>query len=185
MSVTTAPAAGAEPLRKTVPVVEFPPTTEVGDKETPLTLATVKLKVAVLLEVALDAVIVAVSELATPLVVIVNVCDVDPAAAVMVDGTVALELLEANVIELPPVGTGPPKFTVPIALLPPTTVVGLIVTDVIVTTFSIFAMKPVQMTGPHPDAKSQPTCGVAATEFGRGPILVPVVMSKKIEESPL
>ena len=46
-SVTGAPAAGATPLRVTVPVEVLPPRTDVGFKDTELSVAVVTVKVAV------------------------------------------------------------------------------------------------------------------------------------------
>ena len=47
-SVTTAPPAGAGPFSVTVPVDELPPRTDVGLKDTELSVAAVTVKVAVL-----------------------------------------------------------------------------------------------------------------------------------------
>src|ERR1700675_1031768 len=50
---------------------------------------------------------------------------VAPAGIVRVEGTVAIEgLLQASDTEMPPLGATPLSFTVPVELLPPTTVAG-------------------------------------------------------------
>jgi len=67
---------------------------------------------------------------ATPLVLIVNVTLVDPAAIVTFVGTCATELLLlCKVRTAPPAGAAPFKVTVPVELFPPTTDVGLLVIE--------------------------------------------------------
>ena len=67
---------------------------------------------------------------ATPLVLIVNVTLVDPAAIVTFVGTCATELLLlCKVTTAPPAGAAPFKVTVPVELFPPTTDVGLLVIE--------------------------------------------------------
>ena len=51
-----------------------------------------------------------------------------PAAILTVEGTVALETLEDKVIDMPPVGAGPLRLTVPTEGVPPTTIAGVIET---------------------------------------------------------
>ena len=64
---------------------------------------------------------------ATPLVVIVKVALVDPAAIVTLAGTFAADvLLLCKVTTAPPVGAAPFKVTVPVELFPPTTEVGFL-----------------------------------------------------------
>jgi hypothetical protein len=65
----------------------------------------------------------------TGVVVIVKVALVAPAAIVTLAGTRAADVLLLNVTTAPPVGAAPVKVTVPVELLPPTTAVGLVVTD--------------------------------------------------------
>ena len=63
---------------------------------------------------------------ATAVVVIANVADVDPARTVTLAGTeaiVGLALVRANI--RPPVGAGPLSVTDPVELVPPITEVGL------------------------------------------------------------
>jgi len=68
--------------------------------------------------------------LATANVVTVKLADVCPLGTLTIPGTVATdELLVASVTEIPPAGAGELKNTVPVALVPPGTVVGLIVID--------------------------------------------------------
>ena len=64
---------------------------------------------------------------ATPLVVIVKVAVVDPAAMVTLAGTCAADvLLLCKVTTAPPEGAAPFKVTVPVELFPPTTEVGFL-----------------------------------------------------------
>lgn len=70
------------------------------------------------------AVIVAIVLLATDAVAAVNVAFDVPSATFTDAGTVAVELLEDNVTDVPPVGAGPLKVTVPVDGLPPTTDIG-------------------------------------------------------------
>ena len=63
-------------------------------------------------------------------VVTVKLAEVCPPGTLTMPGTVATaRLLVANVTEIPPVGAGALKNTVPVALVPPRTLVGLIVID--------------------------------------------------------
>ena len=70
------------------------------------------------------AVIVAEVTLATAVVVTVKVAVVAPAATVTVGGTVALPVLDVRLIDVPPVGAGAPRVTVPVEGEPPVTVAG-------------------------------------------------------------
>ena len=76
------------------------------------------------------AVTVTVVEDETPEVVIVKVAVVEPAGTVTVPGTVALVELEVSVIVTPPVGAADDTVTVPVAVLPPRTDVGEMLTPV-------------------------------------------------------
>ena len=63
-------------------------------------------------------------------VVTVKLADVWPAGTLTMPGTCAAdELPVASVTEIPPEGEGELKKTVPVALVPPATLAGLIVTD--------------------------------------------------------
>jgi len=76
------------------------------------------------------ALIVAVVEAVTVVVVTVNVAVVLPAATVTDDGTDA-EVLEAeSVTTAPPAGAAAVSLTVPVALVPPFTLAGVTVRDV-------------------------------------------------------
>ena len=68
--------------------------------------------------------ILAVTELATAVVVTVKVAVFDPAGTVTVAGTVALELFELRFTICPPVGAATFRVTVPVEEFPPTTLVG-------------------------------------------------------------
>jgi len=72
----------------------------------------------------------AVVTLLTPEVVIVNVTEVFPAATVAVAGTTAEALSLLSDTTAPPVGAGLFSVSVPVELLPPTTLVGLTLTAV-------------------------------------------------------
>lgn len=72
--------------------------------------------------------IVAMTELPTAVVLMLKMAVVAPAATVTVDCTVAFVLFEERLIPTPPVAAGPDKVTVPVALLPPTTDAGEMVT---------------------------------------------------------
>jgi hypothetical protein len=61
---------------------------------------------------------------ATGVVVIVNVALVEPAGTVTLAGTVAAALPEVRLTDIPPVGAGPVKVTVPVDDVPPMTAVG-------------------------------------------------------------
>lgn len=76
----------------------------------------------------------AVVTLLTPEVVMVNVPDVLPAATVVVVGTTAEVLLLLNDTTAPPAGAGLFRVSVPVELLPPTTLVGFTLTAVSVAT---------------------------------------------------
>jgi hypothetical protein len=80
--------------------------------------------------VLLFPVIVTVVTLVTVLVVTVNEALVLPAATVMLDGTVATDLLLVDKLTTaPPVGAGPFKMTVPVDGTVPWTVVGFKVSE--------------------------------------------------------
>lgn len=125
-SVTTAPPAGAAPVRVTVPVEALPPTTEVGftaNEFTPgvtkrLAVFATELKVA---EIVIDAALVTATVLTGKLAV------VEPDGTVTLGGTVATDvLLLASATTAPVVKF---RVTVPVDEFPPATLVGFSVSD--------------------------------------------------------
>jgi hypothetical protein len=122
--LTTKPPEGAALNRVTVPVDEVPPTTEFGDTDTPLRPAGLTDKDAVLTVLPCVAEIVTLVEVETEVVATVKVADVAPATTVTLDGTLAVELLEARPMTAPPAGAALYNVTVPVAEVPPSTDVG-------------------------------------------------------------
>ena len=130
---TLAPPEGAAPVNVTVPVELFPPLTLVGfsvsEESVTLPLAGVIVSDAFCELLPSVAVITAVVVLVTDVVVTVKFADVEPPGTVTVLGTLAAELLLLKLTTLPPEGAAELKVTVPIELLPPTTLVGFNVTE--------------------------------------------------------
>lgn len=125
VSATTIPPVFALPFSATVPVDAVPETTEVGLKVTVVMSAGLTVIDAVTAVCCFTAEIVTGVATATPGVVTVNVANVEPAAIVTEVGTVAVEVLElARKTGTPPVGAAAEIVTVPVTLLPPTTVAG-------------------------------------------------------------
>ena len=107
------------------PVESDPPVTVLGFKVSEVNEATETVS-AVVRVFPCTPVRVTEVETATPLVVIVNVVLVLPAGIVTLDGSFAAAvLLLCSVTVAPPVGAAPFNVTVPVALLPPTTELGL------------------------------------------------------------
>ena len=80
--------------------------------------------------VSRNAVIVTAVLFPTANVVTVKLADVCPPGTVTMPGTLATDkLLVARVTEIPPAGAGELRNTVPVALVPPRTLVGVIVID--------------------------------------------------------
>ena len=73
----------------------------------------------------------------TWVVLIVNVASVLPTGTVMVAGTLAEEELLDKAMTSPPTGAGEVTVTVPVLDFPPTTVVGLTVSDFNVGAFIV------------------------------------------------
>ena len=112
-----------------VPVDDEPPVTVLGFNVSDVKEATDTVSVVVLV-VPYTAEIVTDVEDATPLVVMVKVVLVEPAAIVTLAGTcAAAALLLLSVTTAPPAGAAPFSVTVPVELFPPTTDVGLLVSD--------------------------------------------------------
>ena len=130
ISVTAIPPVGAGPFSVTVPIELSPPVTDVGFRLSEVTDRGLIARVAVLVAVPREAVIVAVTAVATEVVLIVKVALVAPAGTVTVAGVVALALLDDTLMTVPPVGAGPPSVTVPVADRLPTNVVGETVSPV-------------------------------------------------------
>ena len=125
-SVTTAPAPGAGPFKVTVPVEEPPPRTEVGLKETEVSVAAVTVWVAVRVVPPYIAEMLTDVLAATGIVVTMNVAVVALAGMVTLVGAFATAvLLLESVTVAPPAGAGPLSVTVPVEELPPRTEVGL------------------------------------------------------------
>jgi hypothetical protein len=128
VSATTAPPGGAKPVKVTVPVEDDPRVTLVGLSVRLVREATVTVRVVVLVTPPYTAVMVEEVDVATPLVVIVKVALVAPAATVTLAGTTAAAvLLLDKVTTAPPAGALPVRVTVPVELFPPTTDVGVLV----------------------------------------------------------
>lgn len=130
LRVTTVPPVGAIELRVTVPADAAPPATDVGESETLASVSGVTARLAVAETDPNFAVIVDEADVATAVVVTVNVALFAPADTVIEVGTVAIELLELSVITAPPEGATPFKVIVPVDDAPPETDAGLRVTEV-------------------------------------------------------
>jgi hypothetical protein len=131
LKVTTMPPLGAGPLTDTVfvPITPEPPSTEVGDREMPVSDTVdggVTVSVAVLVTPLYVAEIVTGVFDVTPVVVIVNAGETDvPPATVTDGGTVTPALLLLSVTTAPPDGAGPFNVTLfAVVDPPPTTVFG-------------------------------------------------------------
>jgi hypothetical protein len=124
-SEITAPDGGAAPLKVNVAIEDEPPVTVLGFNVSEVKAATETVRVVVLV-FPYTPVRVTEVEAATPLVVILNVVLVLPAGIEILGGTWAeAVLLLCRVTVAPPVGAAPLNVTVPVALLPPTTELGL------------------------------------------------------------
>jgi len=132
LNVTTKPPVGAALERVTVPVLEEPPTTEVGLSVSEDVVGAVMVRVAVLATELQVAVIVEVVVEATAVVFTVKVAVVEPAATVTEAGRVADAKLLLRVTVRPPDGAALVIVTVPVEGFPPTTEVGLRVTEDVV-----------------------------------------------------
>jgi hypothetical protein len=125
-----APAAGAGPFSVTVPVDDAPPRTEVGLNVTELSAAAVTVNDTELELLVYDAEILTELVVATGEVVTVKVAEVAFAGTVMLAGTTAIvPLLLLSTTAAPDEGAGPLRVTVPVDELPPSTEVGLKVTE--------------------------------------------------------
>jgi hypothetical protein len=128
-SATVIPPDGAAAASDTVPTAVPPAITEAGLAETEVRRG-LTVNVAVFVLPPLEAEIVTLVAVLTPVVVTVNVPVVLPAGIVMLAGTVAtVVLLLVSVTTAPPVGAATPSVTVPWLLAPPSTVVGVSTTE--------------------------------------------------------
>lgn len=124
-NVTMAPSGPAGPLRVTLPVDAFPPTTTVGVNETAVGIDGVIVNVAVCVYpfAVADNTAVAVADTAVVGTdVLTNVC---PAGTVTVAAGEASDRLEANATTKPPTGALHVMFTRNDVLVPPRTEVGV------------------------------------------------------------
>jgi hypothetical protein len=156
-SAIDAPPLGAAALSVTVPVEPLPPTRLDGlivsvdsDSTTGFTVS-----VAVRVTPPETAVIVADVDAVTDVVVIVNFALVAPEGTFTLAGTLtALELSERDTA-VPPLGAGALKVTVPVAELPPDTLVGLtVIAEIDAVGAARFTESPVLRITPSSDALS-------------------------------
>ena len=125
-SVTTKPPAGAAADNVTVPVLDAPPATDVGFKETALSDGPVGPPVTVSVAAWLETPVLAVSDdvvvAPTTAVVTVNEAVDAPLGTVTVAGTVAAPvLLDARFTTTPPGPATSARVTVAVVLTPPAT----------------------------------------------------------------
>ena len=115
----------------TVPVTGLPPATADEDSVNEASAAGgVTVNVAVCVTPPREAEIVTGVAAETESAVTVNVLDIAPAETKTLAGTVAAPVLElVRATDSPPVGAGPFKVTVPVAVPPPGTLVGLTVRE--------------------------------------------------------
>jgi hypothetical protein len=124
VSATASPPVGAAPVKVTVPVDEVPPITEVGETASVFGTGGMIVRVVVTVVPREFAVTVAVVDVATGVVAMVNVPVVEPAATVTFVGVVALVLLDERLMIRPPEGAAPFNVMVPVEAAPPVTEVG-------------------------------------------------------------
>lgn len=124
-SETVVPPGPAGPLKVTVPVLDVPPGTELGDSETDCKVAGLTVRFAVLFRLLSVTVMVAWVWAFTAFVETWNVAELEPSATFTIAGTVAdgSELATATLV--PPEPAGPLKVKVAVALEPPITEIGL------------------------------------------------------------
>jgi hypothetical protein len=126
--VISIPPVAAVPESVTVTSRVLPPITVVIETAALAIVAGVTVRVADFVPPPALAEMAAETEADTGVVVIWNAALVAPAAMATVSGTTALAELLASTTVRPPLGAGPDRATVPVALLPPTTDAGLSVT---------------------------------------------------------
>lgn len=129
-NVMPTPPTAAGPLSVTVPTVLFPPTSELGVRVMLDRAGGFTVKVANWVELPSAATMFAVFVLWSGMEVTVNVADVEPAEIVTDAGTVAMAVFELVSRIVSPEGpAGPFSVTVPVDVDPPTTDVGLRLTE--------------------------------------------------------
>jgi hypothetical protein len=132
---TLTPPVGAGPVRVTVPVEDPPPVTLVGFTVTEVRLTGGVITVGVTVSVALwfepnEPVMITAVFALTALVLMAKVALVLPVETTTLAGVCAAAvLLLDRVTVAPPLGAGPLRVTVPVAPVPPTTLVGFTATD--------------------------------------------------------
>ena len=130
----TIPEAGAGPDKVTYPVADVPPTTALGPTAIDARTGAVTVSVAVTDAVPMLALIVTGVEVATEVVVTVNVPVDCPAAMVIEFGTDARPVLLLESVTICPANPAEPtRVTVPVDDVPPGTVAGFTETDFTVT----------------------------------------------------
>ena len=142
---TVIPSLGARPVSVIVPMEVFPAAMLVASRTTELGAGGFTVKVAVFVVPPPVAIMLTGVELETGLVVTVKVAVVLPPATVTLSGTVAASvILLYRDTTAPPLGAALLSFTVPVELLPPSTLAGLTVTEagawLVVASFKV--MKP-------------------------------------------
>ena len=138
VSITSAPPAGAGPLKVTVPVAELVSATVAGLRVTDDAVTWFTTNVANLLTPLSEAVIVAVRFWTWFRVFTVKLAVVLPAPTVTLDGTVATVLSLLNsVTVLPAAGAAADSVTVPVDGFPPVTEVGFRLTADTVGRFTV------------------------------------------------
>jgi hypothetical protein len=128
VTLTCEPPGPAGPFKVTVAVDDPPPITVAGETVSPLSAAGTIVSVAVCVMLPWEPVMGESVVDDTAVVETRNLAVVDPAETVTVAGTVALELPEVKLMDVPPVGALPFRVTVPLDGCPPRTEVGEIVT---------------------------------------------------------
>lgn len=136
-SVTTAPAAGAGPVRTTVAVEGVPPMTDMGLMVNIEIAGGVTVNVVVTVLPRIADIVTGVL-VATGLVVAVKVAEVAFAAMVTVAGTCTAAVLPlVRLMTTPPAGAGPLIRTVPVDALLPRTETGLTETLLMAGVFTV------------------------------------------------
>jgi hypothetical protein len=122
--LTSSPPGGAGSFSVTVPCVEVPPMTEVGETVRVFGTGEVMVSVADILTPPAEAEMVTGVEVVTPEVEMPNVALVAPAATSTEPGVTALELVEDRSTTMPPAGAARLRVTVPVDGEPPVTEAG-------------------------------------------------------------